>query len=181
MQKIPDADTTRTNILELGKVFRELSLQQNQEGKALNFRDLISRSLDDRSGMPPTGEGVRREFTLRPTGPEDMVVKTLLDRLHQTRDGESAAREFQIRTDMLTNRLDPKQLDGKMEIRPEKLDGIKLDAALRPEMLVRPEDLIRNQKELGAELEPGTKTDAVTQLAGRRGARDRSDRIGGAE
>jgi LysM repeat protein len=158
--RVPDADATKANMLELGRVLRELNVQ-NQDGKPLTMRDLIARTMEDGvvrdRAQLPTGE--RRDMVIRPNGPEDLVVKNLLDRVMQTREGD-AKHDLTTRTtttaEALAARLDPRA-EGKLDIRIEKPDPSKIDATIKPEMAVRPEDMIRGQKDLTA------KTDATLQ------------------
>lgn len=157
-QRIPDADTTRTLIQELGKVVRDLNALSNlDQGRPLTIRDVISRTLDE--GRPSTQLQQpidRKDFVIRPQTADDLVVRALLDRLQPTRpqDFEPRRQDTVIRTENIAMRLEPKveiKADARQDIRPEN-------------MPVRPEDLGRPIRELTvkAELIPNTKPDAAT-------------------
>lgn len=155
VQRIPDGDATKANLIELGKLIKDMNTAQGLEpGKGLTMRDVIGRSLEE--GRPlaqQLPEGQRREFIVRPQGPEDLVVKALLDKIVPTREGERPLGELNVRTETMTARLEPKTLDIKIDakIDPNVKIDTKLDTGIvKPETAVKPEGTLKPEDARGA-------------------------------
>lgn len=178
-QKVPDADVSRFNILEMGRVLRELNMH-NQDGKTLSLRDILGRTFEDGKERVPGQNLAIRELTLRPHTGEEVAIRALLDRLHH-RDPDGAVRaELNVRAELLTNRLDGTRTDKPdLAVKADlKADGIvrgdgqkdlgaKLDAGQLPgrqERILDPDQLAQAQKELQSKLPGQAQTDKNDKL-----------------
>jgi hypothetical protein len=150
--KVPDAEATRANMLELGKAMRELN-SQNPDGKALTLKEILGRSLE----LGPEKGGL----VVRTNGPEDMTVRALLDRLQNKQ--QDAKPELSVRAELISAKIDAK-IDVKLDQKPERPDLVKADIKLdtgkeintnlqigKPqERILDPDQLAQAQKDMQA-------------------------------